>query len=147
MARGEARLFFDRPAKDIIEFILDLNAYKQVDAKLGKIYRTERTGNEVVFTFQPRLLGLPGPKTTQRVVLAEDQKSIKIGGVPSWTDRLAHFGAFFTFDERDGGTWVTRRVEFTFAKALAWLLDPPFDRWLRKDVAKELAGAKAFLEK
>lgn len=147
MAFGEAKLFVRRPASEIADFILDLNVYQQVDAKLGKIYWTERTGNDVVFKFQPRLLGLPGPPTTQRVVLAADGKSIRISGVPSWMDRLVTFSAFFRFAEEDGGTWVTRRVEFTFSKPVAWLLDGAFGRWLAKDVATELAAAKELLEK
>jgi hypothetical protein len=146
MAYGQARLFIDRPARQIAEFILDLHAYRTVDAKLGRIYWVRREGNEVTFRFQPKLLGLPGPPTTQRVILAEDGKSIRIAGEPSWTDRVAAFAAFFTFDEEDGGTWVTRRVEFTFAKPLAPLLDPLFGKWLVRDVQDELAGAKRVLE-
>jgi hypothetical protein len=100
----------------------------------------------VTFRFRPRLLGLPGPPTTQRVVLADDGRTIRIGGIPSALDRVASFAASFTFDERDGGTWVTRRVEFTFAKPVAAVLDPLFGRWLQRDVDSELAGAKRLLE-
>lgn len=146
MAFGEARLFVRRSAKEFADFVADLESYRQVDAKLGKIYWVRRDGNEVLFRFRPRLLGLPGPPTTQRVVIAEDGTSIRISGLPSWTDRLARFSAYFLLAETDGGTWVTRRVEFTFGRPVAWLLDPVFGRWLAKDVAAELAAAKRALE-
>lgn len=66
MVHGEARVFIERPFADITDFIMDLHEYKKVDAKLGRIYELNRTGNTLVFTFRPKLLGLPGPKTTRR---------------------------------------------------------------------------------
>lgn len=146
MACGEARLFVRRPAVDIANFILDLRSYQSVDNKLGKIYWVRRDGNEVLFRFQPRLLGLPGPPTTQRVVASEDGSSIQIAGMPAWADVLVTFSASFQFAEEDDGTWVTRRLEFIFKKPVSWLLDPLFNRWLAKDVAIELANAKRVLE-
>lgn len=147
MAHGEARAHIARPAGDIIEFILDLRQYQKVDAKLGKIDWVERDGNVVTFKFRPKLLGLPGPATKQKVVLSDDRSRIDIGSAePAFTDKIAAFAAFFRFEEADEGTWVTRRVTFTFPPALAWLLDRPFGKWLAKDVPDELAKAKAFLE-
>jgi hypothetical protein len=146
MARGETRLFIERPAVDIAEFVLDLRGYAKVDNKLGRIFWVRREGNEVTFRFLPKLLGLPGPPTTQKVVLSPDGTSITVSGVPSWTDRMVAFAAMFTFDERDGGTWVTRQVQFTFAKPLAKLIDKRFERWLDRDVRVELEGAKRALE-
>lgn len=146
MAYGEARLFISRSAGEIADFVLDLNRYQAVDAKLGRIYWVRRDGNEVTFRFQPKLLGLPGPPTIQRVLLAEDGSKILIGGQPSWTDKVAVFSAYFLFEEAEGGTWVTRHVEFRFAKPLAALLDRLFRKWLVRDVESELAGAKRVLE-
>lgn len=145
MAHGQAELFIERPARVIIDFIMDLRRYQKVDAKLGKIYQIDRKGDEVVFRFRPKLLGLPGPMTTQRVVLVDGNR-IEISGVPAWTDALAAFSASFQFAEEEGGTKVTRRVEFRFAKAISWLLDPIFARWLAKDVSAELANAKGYIE-
>ncbi len=147
MAVGEARVFIERPAREIIEFVLDLRSYQRVDAKLGRVYWVRRDGDTVLFRFQPRLLGLPGPPTTQQVELAEDERSIRVGGLPSWSDRLVRFAASFTFTPEDGGTWVERRVELHFAKPLAALLDRPITTWLANDVPTELANAKKALEK
>lgn len=147
MAFGEARLFINRSPHDIAEFVLDLRRYSEVDAKLGDIHWVRRDGNTVTFRFQPVLLGLSGPATTQRVVLADDGSRINISGEPAWTDKIARFSAFFRFDEADGGTWVTRHVQFDFAKLLSPVLDPVFSKWLARDVREELAGAKRVLER
>lgn len=45
-----------------------------------------------------------------------------------------------------GGTLVRRRLEFRFPRPLSWLLDPPLNRWLAKDVPAELERMKAHLE-
>lgn len=89
---------------------------------------------------------MPSPPTTQRVAASEDGSGIQMTGVPAWTDILVTFAASFRFAEQDGGTWVTRRLDFRFKKPAAWLLDPLFRRWLAKDVATELANAKRVLE-
>lgn len=146
MAYGEAWLFVRRPAADIADFILDLDSYKTVDSKIGKIYWIRRDGNEALFRFRPHLLGLPGPPTTQRVVAAEDGSGVQITGIPAWTDVLVTFAASFRFAEQDDGTWVTRRLDFDFKKPASWLLNPLFNRWLARDVAAELANAKRVLE-
>jgi hypothetical protein len=138
-------LLIHRPAREIIEFIMDLRQYQKVDRKLGRIYRVDRDGDEVTFRFRPKLLGLPGPVTTQRVVLTPDRR-IDMSGVGAWTDALATFSAYFEFEETDGGTWVTRSVNFRFPPAVSWLLDPAFARWLARDVPRELVGAKSYLE-
>lgn len=126
--------------------MLDIRRYQQVDAKLGAIHAVRRDGDDVVFTFRPRLLGLPGPLTTQRVLLTSPGR-IEVTGMPSWTDALARFAASFTLREDATGTQVTRRLEFTFPRPLRWALDPVFGRWLRGEVPRELAAAKAFLER
>jgi hypothetical protein len=115
MVHGEARVFIERPVTDITDFIMDLHEYKKVDAKLGRIYELNRTGDTVVFTFRPKLLGLPGPKTTQEVVLTPNSR-IDVIPEPSQMDKMMKFAAFFEFEEDKGGTWVRRRLEFDFAE-------------------------------
>ena len=145
MAEGQARVLIHRPAADIAEFVMDLRRYAEVDKKLGSIRSIERTGDVVVFRFRPKLLGLPGPVTTQRVTLTPGRR-IDIAGEPTWTDAMARFSAAFEFEEVPEGTWVTRRLTFTFPKVARPLLDPLFGRWLSREVPRELAAAKAYLE-
>ncbi|WP_020667195.1 SRPBCC family protein [Amycolatopsis nigrescens] len=146
MAYGEATIIIDRPPGDIIDFVMDLREYRKVDEKLGKIHSIEdaEDGNGVLLRFSPKVLGMPGPKTTQRVVAKGNR--IDISGVPAWTDALMTFTAFFTCEETDEGTKVTRALNFDFKKPVAWLFNPMFNRWLAKAVPEELANAKEYLE-
>ena len=146
MARGEASIVINRPSADVLDFVMDLRQYRQVDEKLGTIHsiREAEDGNGVLVNFSPKVLGLPGPKTTQRVARGNDR--IDISGIPAWTDALMTFTAFFQLEPVAGGTNVTRNLNFRFTKAFAWALDPVFERWLAKAVPQELANAKEYLE-
>lgn len=145
MAHGEARLVMEQSPREIIEFVLDLHEYQKVDDKLAKVYRVERDGDAVVFRFRPRLLGLPGPVTTQRVALNEEGDRIEVSGIPSWTDSFVRFHAFFHLAETNEGTLVHRRVEFHFRPPVSWLMDRVVSRWLAEDVPRELRNAREYL--
>ncbi|HEX3784125.1 MAG TPA: SRPBCC family protein [Pseudonocardiaceae bacterium] len=147
MAYGEAEITIRRSPKDIIDFVMDLREYRQVDEKLGKIHSITpaEDGDGVLLNFSPKILGMPGPSTTQRVVRKNDER-IDISGIPAWTDALMTFTGFFTCQEVDEGTLVTRALNFTFKKPFAVVFDPLFNRWLAKAVPEELAKAKEYLE-
>lgn len=147
MAYGEARLVMEQSPREIIEFVLDLNEYQKVDDKLAKVYHVEREGDAVVFRFRPRLMGLPGPVTTQRVALNDQGDRIEVSGIPSWSDAFVGFHAFFQFTETEEGTLVHRRVEFRFAPPMSLLMDRAVGRWLAKDVPKELHNAREYLRR
>ncbi|HEV7976206.1 SRPBCC family protein [Amycolatopsis sp.] len=146
MAFGEVSTVIRRPAEEILGFIMDVEAYRVVDPRLKTIKWVRRGHNETVFRFRPRLMGLPGPMTTQRVVLTPGER-VDISGEPSAMDRVAVFEALLECTADAGGTRVRRRLEFRFARPLAWLLDPLFTRWLAKDIAAELGRLKAHLER
>lgn len=146
MAYGEAEIVIHRPPEVIIDFVMDLREYRKVDEKLGRIHSIEPAadGDGVLVHFSPRILGLPGPSTTQRVVRSPDR--IDISGVPAWTDSFMTFRGFFTCRPTDEGTLVRRALDFRFRKPVAWALDPVFSRWLDKAVPQELTNAKRYLE-
>ena len=47
MVHDEARVFIERPVKDITDFIMDLHEYKKVEAKPGRIYELARRERRV----------------------------------------------------------------------------------------------------
>ncbi|MEC3979174.1 SRPBCC family protein [Amycolatopsis sp. H20-H5] len=145
VATGEASTIIARPAADILAFIMDVEAYRVVDPRLKTIRWVRRAAAETVFRFRPRLLGLPGPMTTQRVALTPGVR-VDISQVPGPLDRLADFHGLLECVEREDGTHVRRRLEFRFRRPLSWLLDPPLRRWLAHDVPAELARLKTHLE-
>lgn len=145
MAAGEASALVRRPATEILDFILDVEAYRAVDPRLRTIRWVRRTPGETVFRFRPTLMGLPGPMTTQRVTLTPG-KRVDITPVPSRMDRFAGFTGLLECTPEAGGTLVRRRLEFRFPRLLSWLMDPLITRWLAQDVPAELARLKAHLE-
>lgn len=146
MAYGEAAVVIRRPPHEIIDFVMDLRRYRSVDEKLGTIHsvRDAPDGRGRLVTFTPRLMGVPGLRTTQHVV--PEGHHISICGVPAWTDALLTFEASFRCEATAAGTVVTRALDFRFAKPLSWFVDPLFDRWLRTAIPRELHRAKAYLE-
>ena len=89
MAHGEAKVVIRRPAKEVLDFVMDLHEYRKIDKKLGVIRWLRRDGDTVTFRFRPWLLGLPGPMTTQRLVRTGDSRIDISPPGPSWQDRLA----------------------------------------------------------
>lgn len=142
MAHGSAEITIECPATEVLDFVMDLSRYREVDDKLGTIHwiRTTDGGRTVLVRFTPRIMGLPGPRTTQQVVRGD--AGIDISGVPAWTDALMTFRASFTCTEVSGGTQVVRALDFAFRRPFAWALDPIFNRWLARAVPEELDAAK-----
>jgi hypothetical protein len=139
MAVGEASTTVARPAEEILEFIMDVEAYRAVDPRLKTIKWVKREPGETVF------MGLPGPMTTQKVSLTAGER-VDITPVPSPMDRFTAFAGLLECTAEGSGTRVRRRLEFTFQRPLSWLMNPLLNRWLAKDVPAELARLKAYLE-
>lgn len=145
MAVGEASTVVSRPAAEILGFIMDVEAYRAVDPRLKTIKWVKREPGMTTFRFRPKLMGLPGPMTTQQVSLTPG-KRVDITPVPSAMDRFAGFAGLLECTAEGADTRVRRRLEFKFAKPFSWLMDPLLNRWLAKDIPAELARLKAYLE-
>ena len=147
MASGEAELVINSPPDGIIDFVLDLREYRKVDDKLGKIHwiKPAPNGGGVFVHFRPKLMGLPGPSTTQRVVVMPGHQ-IEITGVPAWTDSFVKFHGYFRCEPAAGGTRVVRGLDFQFSKPMGWMMNGPVTRWLKKAIPAELENAKEYLE-
>jgi ribosome-associated toxin RatA of RatAB toxin-antitoxin module len=145
MAVGEASTVVARPAQEILDFIMDVEAYRAVDPRLKTIRWVTREPDQTVFRFRPKLMGLPGPMTTQKVSLTPGER-VDITPLPSPMDRFTEFAGLLECTAEGSGTRVRRRLEFKFARPFSWLLDPLLNRWLAKDIPAELARLKAHLE-
>jgi Polyketide cyclase / dehydrase and lipid transport len=136
---------------DVLEFVMDIERYAEVDAKIRPIFWARRDGDTMEFQFRPKLPGipLPAPKVVQRVSLTPG-KRIDITNAPSphnkIANRVSRFQASFVCDSVDGGTQVTRTVEITFPAVVRWLLEPRLARRLPAAVEDEIAQAKDHLE-
>lgn len=144
MATEQCTVLIDRPADDILEFILDVRAYRDVDPRLGSIRWVRRMPGSTVFRFRPQLMGLPAPLSTQLVV--RRGMKVDITALPSPSDRLADFAGSLACVAGPQGITVTRSLRFDLAAPLAPILDRRLQRWLQSDVPAEMARLKARLE-
>jgi ribosome-associated toxin RatA of RatAB toxin-antitoxin module len=147
MASGESELVIQYPPDGIIDFVMDLQEYRKVDDKLGTIHwiKPAPDGEGVFVRFRPKLMGMPGPNTTQRVVVHPGHR-IEISGVPAWTDAFVTFRGYFRCEPTAEGTKVTRGLDFRFRKPMSWLMNGMVTRWLATAIPRELAQAKEYLE-
>ncbi len=145
---GEAELVIATTARHVIEFVMDVERYREVDAKVGKIHWVEHAPDhrQVTFRFTPRLGPIPAVLRSTQHVTRHGEQALVIRPAPSWTDRLAGFEGTVECWPHTDGVRVRRRLEFWLTPLLRPLLGPPLRRWLATDVPAELASAQRALE-
>jgi uncharacterized protein (DUF1499 family) len=78
----QATEVIDRPAGDILGFVMDLDRYGVADHKILKVRSIRRKGNDAVVSLRSRARGLPA-LARQRMHLVPGQR-IDVTNVPSW---------------------------------------------------------------
>lgn len=134
---------------ELLALVMDIERYAEVDDKIRLVLWSRREGNRVEFACRPQLAGLRQPKVIQFIELTPGRR-VDIGLLPRPANRLAHsmahFDASFECEPVDGGTRVTRHLQFTFSPVLRWLMEPLLRRRLERDVREEIRRAKEYLE-
>lgn len=144
---GEAETVMATTATRVIEFVMDVERYREVDPKIGRIHWVERSldDRQVTFCFTPRLGPVPALLRSTQHVTRRGGHALVIRPEPSWTDRLARFEGTVECWPHTDGVLVRRRLEFWLTPLLRPLLGPPLRRWLATDVPAELEGARRVL--
>ncbi len=134
----------------LLDFVMDIERYAEVDRKISPVLWHRREGNVVEFACRPTLAGMPQPKVVQQLTLTPGQR-IDISLSPPPQNRIGHamarFAASFQTEAVPEGTRVTRTLEFRVTPALRWLLEPLLRRRLPGEVREELRLAKRYLER
>jgi steroid delta-isomerase-like uncharacterized protein len=146
MVSGEASTTIARPAKDILEFVLDLEKYREADRKFHRIHYVERDNNHGRAKYSGRLRGIPTPSEVQEWTL-EPYTRLEFRSRPSlWPGMIARFEGSFQCEEMKGGTIVRHREAFQFRPPFSWLAVPILKSWLQRDVEDEVVRLKGLLE-
>ncbi len=146
MIVGEGTALIRRSPRDILEFVLDLERYRQADTKIGRIHFVERAGNRGRARYAGRMRGLRGPAETVDWEL-EPWSRLHFWSTPSfWPGVLFHFDGLFTCEETAEGTRVRHREAVSLRPPLAWIVEPLLRAWLARDTVEEVARMKALLE-
>lgn len=120
----------------VLEFVLDLDRYRQADHKITKVRSV--TGPDADGRGSVRLWGkmpgLPAAPDRQDFTL-ERWSRLTFVGAPRQPGRLIFdfVGTFDCVPNDDGGTHVTHAYEFTFTRPFRWI-----ERRLAEPLAKEI---------
>jgi len=146
MLSAEATALIRRSPRDILEFVLDLERYRQADTKIGRIDFVERNGNAGRARYAGTMRGLPGPTETVSWTL-EPYARLRFASVPSlWPGLLYRFEGLFTCDEVREGTCVLHRETVCLRRPISWIVEPLLRGWLARDIVEELDRMKRLLE-
>lgn len=146
MICGEGTAVIRRPARDVLEYVLDLPRYAEADHKIRWIREVHRDGNRGHVRHGGMVRGLPGPPVTLTFEL-EPYSSLRFRNAPSGLGRwVFQFDGSFMCEEAGGGTRVVHRECFQFPPPLRWLVEPYLRDWLRRDTSEEMQRMKAILE-
>jgi len=142
---GEGETVVHCPPDRVLEFVMDLDRYRQADRKIGRVYEVVREGPVARVRFRAKMLGLPGPKVAQ--VLERDGDRLTVRNEPSWMDRLYRFeGLVACRPAEDGATHVRHVESFEFRRPWSYLLEPLVGAWLRRDTPAEVRRLHDLLE-
>lgn len=145
MIVGQARTTVAVSTTAVLEFVLDLDRYRQADHKIGRVGPVMRVGSGGTAVFSGRIKGLPGPSGTYPFTLTPTSLTFgsPIAGAARW---FLNFEGSFECEATADGTVVTHREVFDFKPPWRWFLDSWLRRWLENDTAEEMVRFKALVE-
>lgn len=114
MIEGVGEIVIRRPAAAIIEFVTDLERYKQADWKIGRVLESRRDGDRIVMRHDGTLRGIPGPPVTLDLHV-EGTTAVRYRSVATFPSRfLLTFDGGSTFEVVLNGTRVAHTERFHF---------------------------------
>jgi hypothetical protein len=147
MIAGEGTERIRRTAREIWDFILDLEQYRKADTKIARVHWVRRSGDGLEVCYSGRFRGVRTPAVRQTVTL-DPHRRIDVRSKPGTLAHLvAPFHGLFLFEELpDGTTKVFHREALDPPAPFKWLLEPLLRRWLAEDTPAEMARMKQLLE-
>lgn len=151
MIRAEGTVEIERAPREVLEFVLDLDRYREADAKITRV-DAQPTLGEGQHTgrahYRGRLRGIPTPSQWQ-ILSLDPWRRLDLTTEPGqWTARMATFEGGFICEERyEGTTWLTHFEQFDFRPPAKWILEPYLNKWMQRYLVDiELPRLKALIE-
>lgn len=143
---GEGTTVVDAGPAAVVEFVLDLERYREADHKIGRVGAIERNGDTGTVSFAGRLAGLPGPMGTYPFEVTGHDLRIgsPIAGPARW---FLDFEGTFRCEPATQGTIVHHREVFSFKRPWRWIAAPLLRSWLANDVQAEMVRLGALLDR
>jgi cation diffusion facilitator CzcD-associated flavoprotein CzcO len=140
-------------AEAFLDFVMDVERYRDVDDKIGPVSWVRRDGDLIEVKYQPRMpgLALPEPKAVAQLRLTPGRR-VDVALAPPPRNQLNHrmgrYQASFACESADAHhIIVTRTVSFDFVPRVRWFFEPIVRRGLPASVRRELNLAKIILER
>lgn len=149
--RAEGSVVIERPPREVLEFVLDLDRYRQADTKIINVSQQPTLSPSKPqgrARYRGRLRGLPTPSQWQTVSLIPWER-VDIRTEPGqWTAVMATFIGGFRCDPLgEDGTRLTHFEQFEFRRPANWLLDPYLRGWMQRYLVNdELPRLKSLIE-
>ncbi len=146
MIVGEATTTVSATPKDVFEFVLDLNRYRQADHKIGRVGTIDNDGDHGMVQFSGRIRGLPGPSGRYPFTRTDSRLAFgsPVAGPARW---FLDFEGSFDTEQTTEGTVVTHREVFKFKRPWRWLAEPLLRGWLENDTTQEMVRFKELVER
>lgn len=148
MIRAQATTTVHRSSREVLEFVLDLERYRQADTKIRRVT-------------QPILLDDTNVGTTRywgRMRFTPPVPDLNIVKLTPWTDLtftsaprqpgrlfLSFVGRFRCTDTADGCE-VTHSYEIQFRRPFRWIYEPLLRDWLPRELDEEMRRLEQILE-
>lgn len=149
MVQAEAVIDIARSPREILEWILDLERYRQADRKITKVIDQPVLSADGVGTvrYRGRLRGIPTPADTN-VVTLDRWRGLSFDGAPGlWTRRLVDFHGTFECTATPDGTTLRHAETFRFRpKMIDTLAERILSRWLQQEIEIEVHRLKELIE-
>ena len=141
MIEASATCHVRRPSREVLEFVLDLERYREVDPKIGRVTRPvvlDAEGNGSA-RYWGRLRGMP-PAPDVNLVRLIRWTDLTFTGAPRQPARLIlDFQGRFRCVDSDDGCIVTHSYELRFRRPFRWFYEPLLRTWLQDEVTDEVA--------
>lgn len=134
-------------SQEVLELVLDLDRYRQADAKIRRVTRPVTLGEDHRGSarYWGRLRWLPPAPDTNLVALTPWSRLV-FTGAPRQPARLVmSFTGRFECVDREGGCEVTHSYEMQFRRPFRWLYEPLVRTWLQAELDREVARLRDLL--
>lgn len=138
--RAETTRVVPATCQEVLEFVLDLDRYRQADTKIWRVSRPVELdhNDEGTARYWGRFRGAP-PAPDVNIVRLRRWRELTFTGAPRQPARLVlDFSGRFTCREVDDGCEVTHGYEMTFHRPFRRIYEPLLARWLPPELDAEL---------
>ena len=127
-------------SREVLEFVLDLDRYREADNKIGKVTRPVvlDDNNEGRATYWGSMRGAP-PAPDTNLVKLDPWRELTFTSAPRQPLRLVvHFIGRFVCTDIDGGCELTHSYDIAFRRPFRWVYEPLLRTWLQTELEAEL---------